>query len=201
MIVSRKFRSGQRIRQAELAAMLGVSTMPIREALLRLVAEGMVTAEANRSFFVADTTAKDIEDIYWMHAMLQGELTARAWDRRSQRLIDTLEGHRREFLAAVKRDDGYGLREANWQFHAAINRVAAAPTIAQALRRTSYYYPDFQSEVPGWIDLAGQWQRGVLKEFKNGTRDAARAVVSRSLQRAAEMFIGSVWSDETNGDT
>jgi DNA-binding GntR family transcriptional regulator len=89
LILSRELQPGQRIRQAELATMMGVSTMPIREALLRLVAEGMVIAESNRSFTIAmTTTPSGIRDIYWIHAELAGELAARAWDVRTDELVE-----------------------------------------------------------------------------------------------------------------
>jgi DNA-binding FadR family transcriptional regulator len=56
MILTRELGPGRRITQADLASMLGVSTMPVREALLRLVSEGFVDTVSNRSFTVAATT-------------------------------------------------------------------------------------------------------------------------------------------------
>src|ERR1700761_2971131 len=102
MILSRELQPGQRIKQAELAAMMGVSTMPVREALLRLVSEGMVIADSNRSFTVAATTTpQGIRDIYWIHASLAGELASRAWDKRNPELIDNLKQQHENYLAAL----------------------------------------------------------------------------------------------------
>src|SRR6202035_4757096 len=90
-ILSQELQPGQRIKQAELASMMGVSTMPVREALLRLVSEGMVIADSNRSFTVATTTTpQGIRDVYWVHASLAGELAARAWAKRTDELIANL---------------------------------------------------------------------------------------------------------------
>jgi DNA-binding GntR family transcriptional regulator len=194
LIVSRELAPGQRIRQAELAGMLGVSTMPIREALLRLVAEGMVVAESNRSFSVADTTEGDIRDIYWMHATFAGELTARAWDHKTPELIETLARHHASYKNALTGNDIEGLSSANWQFHAALNRAAAAPTIVRALSNTLHYFPNQRAEVAGWADLAGRWQAGVLKQFKSGDRERARDVAVSNIHEAAELFIALVWS-------
>src|SRR4051794_30349776 len=78
MILVGELRPGQRATQDELATLLDVSTMPVREALLRLVNEGFIETSPNRYYRVAPITKDDINDIYWMHSMLAGELTARA---------------------------------------------------------------------------------------------------------------------------
>jgi DNA-binding GntR family transcriptional regulator len=80
-----------------MADKVGVSTMPVREALLRLVSEGMVIADSNRSFTVAiTTTPSGIRDIYWIHAELGGEPAARARDVRTDELVEKLAGHARD---------------------------------------------------------------------------------------------------------
>lgn len=204
LIVTRELAPGQRIRQAELADMLGVSTMPIREALLRLVAEGMVHAESNRSFSVANTTEDDIRDIYWMHATFAGELTARAWDHKTPELIEVLAQHHASYKQALSGGKFDALSDVNWQFHAAINRAAAAPTIVRALSSTLHYFPSLREEVADWPDLAASWQSGVLAQFESGDREGARAVAVSSIQRAAELFILSIWSPgsgSANGKT
>src|ERR1700737_3075960 len=90
MILTGQLKPGERITHEELATRLGVSTMPVREALLRLSYEGFIGARPNRSFRVARMTAKDLEDIYWMHSRIAGELTARACEHADHRLIDEL---------------------------------------------------------------------------------------------------------------
>src|SRR3981189_2012694 len=75
MILANRLSSGQKITKDELAKMLGVSTMPVREALLKLAAIGLVDAAPNRSFRVTNSTKEDTRDSYWMHSVLAGELT------------------------------------------------------------------------------------------------------------------------------
>jgi DNA-binding GntR family transcriptional regulator len=175
--------------------MVGVSTMPVREALLRLSAEGMVVAESNRSFSVANTTEAGIRDIYWIHSVLAGELTARAWDRRSDALIAELKS----INAAYKRAERSNLKDAlfdtNWAFHSLINRTAESPTLVLALKNSLHYFPDFSYDVAGWVELAGRWQTGLIKQFSTGEREAARSVASASITKAAQLFIEAYWRD------
>jgi len=195
MILSRELAPGLRVTQADLAEMLGVSTMPIREALLRLGAEGLITASASRSFEVATTTEQGIRDVYWIHGVLAGELAARAWDNKSDALISTLQHEHESYVAAHKAGDQDRLTEANRRFHAAINSVAAAPTVGVILRNTLHYFPDFSLDVPGWRDLASRWQSNLIKAFSTGDREQARRVSIEESHTAGELFILAFWSN------
>jgi len=62
MIIDNRLAAGQKITQDELAKMLNVSTMPVREALLKLAAIGLVDAAPNRSFRVVNSTKEDARD-------------------------------------------------------------------------------------------------------------------------------------------
>jgi DNA-binding GntR family transcriptional regulator len=195
MILSRELEPGLRVTQVELAEMLGVSTMPIREALLRLVAEGLIVAAANRSFEVATTTERGIRDVYWIHGVLAGELAARAWDNKTASLVAALRQEHANSVQALKSGNSQRLTESNRRFHAAINMAAESPTINVILRNTLHYFPDFSLDVPGWRELAIDWQRELLDQFSSGDRTQAQQVSLAKSQAAAELFIEAYWSD------
>jgi DNA-binding GntR family transcriptional regulator len=65
-IVKGEFRPGNRLQDVQLAAELGVSRTPIREALLRLEREGLVESDPNRGFFVAQLSRKEVLETYPM---------------------------------------------------------------------------------------------------------------------------------------
>jgi DNA-binding GntR family transcriptional regulator len=213
MILSRQLTPGLRVTQTELAEMLGVSTMPIREALLRLGSEGLIISSANRSFEVANPTEKGIRDVYWIHGVLAGELAARAWDNKSDALITTLQQEHDAYATLFKPGDRGSLTEANRRFHTAINSVSAPPTIGVVLRNTLHYFPcrrrlkddpvsskrgqnsavvdipDFSLEVDGWPELASHWQTDLIEQFTRGSREQARQVSIGQSRTAGELFI------------
>jgi DNA-binding GntR family transcriptional regulator len=200
MILNREFEPGERITQVQLAALLGVSTMPIREALLRLVAEGLVIAEANRSFRITETSESEIRDIYWMHAVLAAELTGRAWERRTADLLATLHTAHdayRENLTIGNQTVGNheDLFQSNWAFHSALHNAAGAPALGLMLKNTLRFFPDFSVPVDGWPELAAQWQAGLIREFTDGSRAGAEEVARSSIGTASDLFIASFWSD------
>ena len=71
MILSGHLKPGDRLRQDELANNFGVSTMPIREALRQLQAEGLVTFRPRRGAIVARLAVSDYEEIYLMREALE----------------------------------------------------------------------------------------------------------------------------------
>src|SRR3954467_10018607 len=58
------FPPGAQLGEVELAARLGVSRGPLREAMQRLVAEGLLPSERHRGLFVRDLDAADVRDVY-----------------------------------------------------------------------------------------------------------------------------------------
>lgn len=74
LIVRRQLSPGEQIRQGELAAYLGVSRSPVREALKALHAERLVTHSPNRGFFVVRLNAEEMRQIYLMRRLLETEI-------------------------------------------------------------------------------------------------------------------------------
>ena len=70
-IVSHELEPGRRLAEDELAAQLGVSRGPVREALMRLEREGLITIERHRGARVASWDRHDIEEIYSMRRVLE----------------------------------------------------------------------------------------------------------------------------------
>lgn len=66
------------IRQDALAAELGVSKIPLREALTRLEQEGLIHSQANRGYFVRPMTTREVEEVYALRLKLEPDATAAA---------------------------------------------------------------------------------------------------------------------------
>ena len=72
---------GQALRQEELADRFGVSRLPVRDALLRLEAQGLVHVFPNRGAFVISLSADEVTEIYEMRLLLEGDILERAVPR------------------------------------------------------------------------------------------------------------------------
>jgi DNA-binding GntR family transcriptional regulator len=192
MILTGDLRPEQRLTQDELAASLSVSTMPVREALLKLAHEGLVEASPNRSFRIVRTTREDIQDIYWMHATLAGELAARACRRQAEDrgVLVRLREHQQALIDAIAADDIGGMESANWNFHREINLAAGAPRLLLMLKGTLRLIPQhFYALVKAWAPVAQTGHRAILAAFEANDPEAARLAALNHVTEAGELII------------
>lgn len=71
MAISFEFKPGERVNEVELAARLGASRTPLREALNRLVAEEFLTFQQGRGFFCRDLKPREMFELYQFRAVLE----------------------------------------------------------------------------------------------------------------------------------
>ncbi|MDV6330361.1 GntR family transcriptional regulator [Asticcacaulis sp. 201] len=77
-IISGKIPADVAIRQDALAAELGVSKIPLREALARLEQDGLLLSQANRGFFVRPLNATEVEEVYALRLKIEPDAVAEA---------------------------------------------------------------------------------------------------------------------------
>jgi len=79
-IVSGKLRGGERLLPNELAADLGISPTPVKEACLKLEADGLVVNSSRRGMVVRDFTVEDVEELYAARMLLEKGAVEVAFD-------------------------------------------------------------------------------------------------------------------------
>ena len=129
-IVSGRASPGTLYTVPGLASQMGVSTTPVREALLELARSGLVSPLRNRGFLVEGATLKDLEDLFAVRVMLERfalESVAR------QRLTDPqpLTVIADQVAAAVERHDVNAYIESDRRFHEALVARAGNPRLTR----------------------------------------------------------------------
>lgn len=116
-IVDGTFAPDEQLKDGELAAWLGVSRTPVREALLRLGASGLVIARPGRSTTVSTIDARSVEDardvVAAMHRLAVRETVGRV----SEAEIERMRAANRRFLAAVAANDVGAALDADDELH------------------------------------------------------------------------------------
>ena len=192
MIFEGELAPDERRTQDELAALLGVSTMPVREGLLKLAAAGLVEASPNRSFRVIRTTREDIADIFWLHSVLAAELTRRACEKRDENLVLRLQTLQEELQGAAESGDVSRVEELNWQFHRAINIAAEAPKLLFSLRATLRFIPEGAYRyLDGWMQMSTAGHSRIVEAFVSGDCQEAARGAADHVQEAGGLLLMS----------
>jgi len=196
MILMGELEPSKKYTQNELADIVGVSTMPVREALLRLSHEGLVIAAPSRSYEIVRTTRSDIEDVYWLYAQLAGELTARACANATDELYDELVALN-DRLLSLDNAPAETIENANWEFHRAINKAADAPRLVHALSRTVRLIPEYVFTVlPRWATVNKKDHVAILAAIEKRDPLAGRIAAMNHVLGTGKL-VSSYFSDGT----
>lgn len=116
-VMSGELSPGDRIPQDSVASELGISRMPVREALRKLEERGFVTIFPHRGAFVTELDVVDIESTYFVRTLLETASAAEAARRMDDDRLDTLRGILSEAREALANHDGERLSDLNRDFH------------------------------------------------------------------------------------
>jgi DNA-binding GntR family transcriptional regulator len=130
-IVAGELRPGQRVGQDEVAERIGVSIVPVREALRVLEQEGQLTYLPRRGYFVADLRIEDLEEIYALRELLEERAARHALSTVDEVALERIEQAAGECAAAARAGDVAEALDANRRFHFA---VLASPDQPHTLR-------------------------------------------------------------------
>lgn len=196
LILTGKVAPNLAIRQDALAAELGVSKIPLREALGRLEQEGLLRSQANRGYFVRALSADEAEEVYVLRLQLEPETAASAAVLAS----DEQQAEARKAFAAIRDidhvTDRYGVGASHRAFHLALLRPAGRPitvTILERLHVLSERYVRKHLEPVGrderandehtrmiqaWLDRDAEQVRNLMRVHLEQTRDDLRKQLS-----------------------
>lgn len=184
------YAAGEYVRLDQLAAELGISVTPIREALFGLRAEGLLDQQPHRGFVVLPVTQRDITDVSDVQAHIGGELAARAAAKITDSQLRELEEIQQQLESAYARDDEEDAVRLNHEFHRAINVAADSPKLAQLMYQITRYAPESVfPTVSGWPANSTKHHRAVLAALTKRDEELARTAMAEHLAAGAVPMI------------
>lgn len=197
-IVTGEYAGGERLVEATLSTELGVSRMPVREALRVLAAEGIVTIEPRRGATVTVYTPEQIQELVEVRATLEALNAKLAAKRHDPEQIRKLE----QVLAAGaklnEKTDMARLQEDNDNFHEALAQVAANETLREMVRslrdRTAVIFAPHSHKraKQNWKEHAA-----IMRAVVAGDAELAALLAARHVYSASEA-IGPQQADATS---
>ena len=202
-IVSGTLESGTPLRQDQLASQLGVSKIPVREALVLLEADGFVEAAHGRGAIVANLSTTEAEEIYLMRVALEPILLRRAIPHSSAVIWARAEG----VLGALDVND---LTFSQWhaldhEFHTMLYQSAPLPrmqkTVSALHNNLGRYFKVYQSLGGGFQTSSSQEHRDLLTACRAGDADTAARILTDHLHRSEQALITALDTYTQEGDS
>ena len=211
-ILDRRLRPGEKLSDLRLSHELGVSRTPVREALHRLVSDGIVRVEPNRGFFVASFSAADIAEIYDLRATLEAmALRAAAPKLTRDQLraaladLDVVEaGLKSARTEAEKLAASAAFLEVDRGFHRLLVDLAGNSRLRAMVEGLWAQIAVFQwagSFRDHWTDSAFARHRAIIAALLGGDIDAATAELRRHIEEVKGLVIDDLGAVEADRAT
>jgi DNA-binding GntR family transcriptional regulator len=188
-----ELKPGDRLREAELAERLGVSRTPVREALKRLQADGLIQVAPPRGFIVTQLTHRRVMELYAMREVLAGVAARFAAEQAAPMEIQSLQQLVSQQSAARNATEAAGLNDRLTQamISAAHNEYLTRATNSltdalELLGATTY-------SIPGRIESGWKENRKIVEAIARRDGAAAEEAARQHIRNAARLRVQSLF--------
>ena len=188
-ILEGRFKPGERLVEDRLSAELGVSRVPVREALRGLSMEGLVRLEPNRGATVTEVTPELVAELVEVRTLLEALNARLAARRHDPKIVALLQDTLQRGNAAAQSGTAEELARLNAEFHerlAEASRNSVLSDIMRSLReRTSLAF-----SINGRTRAREDWREhaAILAAVIEGDEEIAALLASRHVKNAAAAF-------------
>lgn len=194
-ILAGEFPAGTQLRQDALAAEFGMSRIPIREALLQLEAEGLVTILPHRGAIVTELSADEVAELFELRALIEPSLLRRSAPRLTPQDYAELHAILDEYSAELRAQHVARWGELNTQFHLLLYKHAGRPrslSFAESLLRSCDLHTRLQLSYTGGQERAEAEHAELVRLCERGRVDDACALLLAHIEnvgRALSEFL------------
>lgn len=190
-ILSGDIPPGSALRQELFAEELGVSRIPVREALRLLSAEGLVETIAHRGAFVSTLSRADVREFFEIRARLEPWLLREAIGHMTE--VDFARAE--QIVAEMDEVETALWGQSNWQLHESLYQAAQRPAalgIVRMLHEKSERYFRFQVVNAPIRQQAHDEHMALIALCREGRLEAAEAALQRHIEGAATQILSIV---------
>ena len=195
-----KLRVGDRVPQDEIAADLGVSRVPVREAVIALDREGWVMIQPHRGAFVVGLDESSTRDHYELLGRVYGYGAHRTAERATAEEIAGLAKIHHDMQAAT---DAAAFSPLSAEFMRRLVILARSRRVSATIRlmAVSIIPGDFFAEAPEAIKIHKRHLRVIMRALKGGDGETAEREIIAMLRQEADVVVGLLTSRGIIGDT
>lgn len=194
-----RFAAGEDLGEFDLASRFGVSRVPIREALRRLEAEGLVAILPNRGASVPELSLEEIQEIYELRMLIEGDLMRRAVPNLNKRILEEASNLHESLQKEEEPEEQDRL---NRQFHSTLYGPAGRPRQLALVENLRNIVERYQNATQILMRFTPNFQRDhkrILAACRAGSPEQARLRVVEHLERARKVVLK--YMSNTSADT
>lgn len=191
-ILSGEFTSGYRLQIRDLAADLGISVMPVREAIKRLEEIGLAESLPYRGAVVKSLSASELRHVYQVRRLLEIEAAELGAQQVAEEALGRMRTAFDEMRRALEREDVAEYLDQDEQILIALYAEAANPVLLETIQGLWYRCRQFKivgarREISsGQHEMLLTFQRRLIDAAEQGDAAAAREITAESLDAATE---------------
>jgi DNA-binding GntR family transcriptional regulator len=190
LVLTGKLRSGDRVDRNEIAHELGLSRVPIQEAVVQLEHDGILSTQYHRGAYVERFDEAVVREHHEIYGLLNGIASARAAADPNATIVDRLDA-----LMDVMRSnrEARPFQEAGWQFRTAINEEYSGPRLLALIRASQAFVPRtfWVTYLHNYEELLAHFE-AEIDAIHRGDPDAARAVNVARSEMMARVLLGEL---------
>lgn len=200
-IVENRYPPGSRLVEARIAEDLGLSRTPVREALRRLEAEGLVLSEPNRGAMVRPLSETEVVDLYGLRIRLESYAAEVAAERATEEELAALFEAVEEFSAARKAKNATSIEgvrrihEANRRIHDGILDAARHRRLTTMLHRTvdiPLVFQAFQSFGAAEMERSDTFHRLIVEAMYRRDGGRAGALMAEHIAQGRDTVLDNI---------
>ena len=148
-ILRGKVKPGKRLKEEQLAAEIGTSRTPVREAFHKLEQEELVTRLPRGGFVVREWSRSDVEEIFGIRSVLESYAAFLAMEKMDKVKLGMLEDKLRESEEYVKRGETEKLIQLNTEFHDILYKSSNSPKLYHMINNLRDYFYRYRVAILG----------------------------------------------------
>jgi DNA-binding GntR family transcriptional regulator len=195
MIVRGEITPGKRMIESEIAESMGISRTPVREAVHKLEAEGLLNPLPKGGYVVRGLDISDIEETFEIRSILESFASYLAAHRHSNREIVPLEEKMEEFQGYLDKHDLDELTRINTEFHELLYALSRSPRLVKMihnLRDEIYFLRKIILHSVDMAHLSNKDHREIIKAIKKREAKKVEMLVRDHILRGKEFVINEI---------
>lgn len=194
-IIRGELKPNQRLIEENLAAEMGASRTPIREAIQKLESENLVTKMPKGGFVVKPITVREIHEIFGIRSVLESYAAYLTTENLTEKTFKQLEKAVENFDQALEKGDMEKLIKYNTIYHDLLYKSSGSKILYEMINRLwdyFYRYRRVMLEVTETAEISSREHRAMLLAMRQGDSHRVETLVRKHIIRGRDILVQEI---------